>query len=345
MCLPILFLISPAFGMPSDPLFQALPTIINQIDSLPGATEEIKAIFQNSNLTELIAARLEEAEKNIAEMDAALESQKNVKLQFEKKYFEEYNEAKRYLRETRQGLRKLADKTVLEVENLKFLLGELDNSVETTESTFLLKESLGKMKDLMIETLKTLREANQKYNSALETFENLNISIEKQNLQLGNMLDEDSAEYEEWKTKMRGGVYGTIGTTTTACIIADLSGALGICSGVNLLISSVAGVVAESKIDDYEATLEKLKTITQKMLENGNMFDQTINEAIDIFNKEIELINKWTNSAEVVNKNIDKYPLPILKKYRSIRPLFVKGLDDLENAAKDFLAQPVDILG
>ena len=80
------------------------------------------------------------------------------------------------------------------------------------------------------------------------------------------------------------------------------------------------------------------------MLMAGRDFDTTIHEAIDILTNEIELINNWNNSAEIVNKNIDKYSKEYLKKYVSIRTIFVKGLDDLNKSAEDFLAQPIDIL-
>jgi len=80
------------------------------------------------------------------------------------------------------------------------------------------------------------------------------------------------------------------------------------------------------------------------MLEAGGKFDTTINEAISIFTYEIDLINNWTTSAEVVKRNIDKYPEKYLKKYISIRTIFVNGLDDLKKSAEDFLDQPIDIL-
>jgi len=340
MYLHLLLLVSPAFGMPSSALIDVGEGIINQLDSIPGFTEEGKNIFKDSKLFENVAASLKEAEKAILEMDAELKLLETEELQFEDNYFPAYNEAKRYLRETRQKLRKLADRTVTEVRDLKILLKDLDESKDTV----LLKASLDKMKDLMIETLETLKEALGKYNSALQTFENLNSSIKKQNRKLEKMVTKDSAEYEAWTTNLRGGTYGTIGATTTGLIFADIFGCLGICSAVGgvVSISTVAGV--EVAIAEYAAQLEKLKKITDRMLESGEQFDTTIQEAIGILTEEIELINNWTNSAEVVNRNIDKYPKEYLKKYISIRTIFVNGLDDLQKSAKDFLAQPVDIL-
>merc|ERR1711953_1559057 len=116
-------------------------------------------------------------------MDAELKLLESEELQFEDNYFPAYNEAKRYLRETRQGLRKLAGRTVTEVRDLRILLEDLDKD----EDPVLLKASLDKMKGLMIETPKTLKEALEKYNSAVETFDNLNSSIATQNRKLVKM--------------------------------------------------------------------------------------------------------------------------------------------------------------
>jgi len=333
-------LVSPAFGMPSSALIDIGSQIINQVDSVVGFTEETRAVFNNSDLFDTIAESLKIAEKNIQEMDAELKLLEDEELQFEDNYFPAYNEAKRYLRETRQGLRKLAGRTVTEVRDLKILLEDLDKK----EDTVLLKASLDKMKELMIETLETLKEALEKYNSAVETFDNLNSSIATQNSKLEKMTNKNSAEYKAWTEKLRAGVYSTIAGTTVGCIVADALGALGICSAVNAAISGSTAAGIEAEIAKYGATLEKLKTITGRMLESGYDFDKNINAAIEILTEEIDLINNWANSAEVVNKNIDKYPQQYLKKYKSIRTVFINGLDDLNNAAVQFLEQPVDIL-
>merc|ERR1712001_115890 len=332
-------LVSPAFGMPSSALIDIGSQIINQVDSVVGFTEETRGVFNNSDLFDTIAESLKEAEKNILEMDVELKLLETDELQFEDNYFPAYNEAKRYLRETRQGLRKLAGRTVTEVRDLRILLEDLDKD----EDPVLLKASLDTMKDLMIETLETLNEALEKYNSALETFENLNSSIATQNRKLEKMVNKNSAEYNAWTEKLRASIYTTIAGSTVGCIVADALGALGICSAVNAAISGTTAAGIEAEIVKYGATLGKLKKITDRMLESGNNFDQSIKQAIDILTGEIGLINNWADSAEVVSKNIEKYPQQYLTKYISIRTVFINGLNDLDNSAKQFLDQPVDI--
>jgi len=341
MIFHLLLLVSPAFGMPSSALLDAGSQIIGKLDSLPGFAQEGKDILKNSKLTDHIAEALKEAEKHIREMDAELKLMESEELQFEDNYFPAYNEAKSYLRETRQALRKLADKTVKEVKGLKTLLEDLDK----TDDTVLLQAAIDKMKDLMVDTLETLKEALEKYNSALETFENLNSSIKTQNRKLVKMVDKNSAEYKEWTHNARAGLYSGVGATTVGLIIADIFGCFGVCSATGAIVSGTTIAGIEVEIAKYAAKLETLKSITDGMLESGEKFDKTINEAIVILTDEIELINNWTNSAEVVNRNIEKYPQEYLKKYKSIRSVFVDGLDDLSAAAQDFMDQPVDILG
>merc|ERR1711902_52194 len=239
-------------GMPNSAVLDTGNQIISKLDDFPGFTEEGAEILKNSNLTKNIAEALKEAEENIRAMDAELKLLENEELQFEDNYFPKYNEAKSYLRQTRQALRKLADKTVKEVRDLKVLLEELDES----DDTFLLKQSIEKMKDLMISTLETLKEALEKYNLALDTFEKLTSTIRTQNRKLEKLTDKNSAEFKELAIKMRTGLWSTVGATTVGLIIADIFGCLGICSTTGLAISATAIAGAEGGFAKYTAKLE-----------------------------------------------------------------------------------------
>merc|ERR1712154_162788 len=172
-----------------------------------------------------------------------------------------------------------------------------------------------------------------------ESFDNLNASIKVQNSKLKKMVDNGTAEYKEWTDNLRGGVYGAIGGTTVSCM-----GGFGVCSAINAAGSIGATVAIEVAISNYSDMLKKLKWITDEMLESGNNFDNAIKLAIKDLTHEIELIVVWTASAKVVERNIEKYPAPYLRKYKSIRQIFKNGLDDLNNVANKFLAQSVDIL-
>merc|ERR1712242_573707 len=117
---------------------------------------------------------------------------------------------------------------------------------------------------------------------------------------------------------------------TLTCIITDLfTLGSGLCSLFHQMVNVEYG---------------KFQTITERMSESVNNFDQAIKVAIGILTEEIELISIWNKSAKVVNKNIDEYPAEYLRQYKSVRNIFISGLDDLKNAANKFLEQTKDIL-
>jgi len=343
MYLLLILLVSPAFGRPSPDQLDVGEDIGNQLGIFTNFNNETGKLFVNSSVVENVVKMLLEAETHILKMNAELKTLETQEIKFNASYFLQYNEAKSYLRQTRQGLRKLAHRTVADVRDLKILLGALD---ESKESVFI-ELFIEKMKDLMIETLKTLKEAKEKYNSAIETFDNLNLSIKSQNKHLEKMVTENSDEYNAWVKKLRGGIYGAITTSTIATIIADVFGCLGICSAVSGAISIGVTTTTELEIDliiqKYRAEFEKMKVITERMLESGRNFDKAINVAIGILTKEIDLITIWNKSAKTVSKNIDEYSVEFLKEYKSLRTVFINGLDDLKNATENFLLQPKDI--
>merc|ERR1712154_240382 len=90
----------------------------------------------------------------------------------------------------------------------------------------------------------------------------------------------------------------------------------------------------------YERGLEKLKDLTDSMLETGANFERTIDNAMNILNEKIAKIVMSTKSANLVSENKDKYPQEFLTKYQQIRTDLIQGLDDLKNSAEYFLTVP-----
>jgi len=323
MFLLLILLVSPAFGRPSSGQPDVGAEVANQLLIFTNFNNETGKLFLNSSVVENVVKTILEAERNILEMQAKLKTLEIEQIQFAENYFEAFNQAKSYLRQTRQGLRKLADKTVKDVRDLKIVLGGLDK----TNGLIFLKIFINRMKDLMVETLESLEEAKEKYNSAVETFENLNSSIKAQNLQILDEKESQDAEREKLQQKH------------SQCF-RDWCGEEWLIFPFPCLF----GCVPIDPSFDPSIEYENLKTITERMLESGNNFDQAIKVAIRILTKEIELITVWNKSAKVVSKNIDEYPAEFLKKYKSVRNIFISGLDDLNDAAENFLKQPKDIL-
>merc|ERR1712025_89468 len=110
------------------------------------------------------------------------------------------------------------------------------------------------------------------------------------------------------------------------------------------LCSLIHHYVNEVPLEKARVEVEILETKSEKLTERAEILNKDIGEAITIMKDEIELINKWANSAEKMEKNIDDFPEESLRMYAPFRVVFKNGLDDLKKAAENFLAQPMHIL-
>merc|ERR1712038_537457 len=326
MYLLLILLVSPAFGRPSSDQLDVGADISNELDDIVDFSKETGKLLNNSKLFGKVSESLKDAQQNILEMELELKSLQSEfsSLQKEKNYFPEFNEAKRYLRETRQELRELAHRTVKEEENVRILLDDLDSGKEAV----LLQLTIDRMRLLMKETQERLEEGKQKYILAHKVFENLISSVKLQ----GGILDKEVAEEYQ---KFRLDKDYTEGVRKTCKWLSWFT--FGLCSLIHHFENEVP--LEKARVEN-----EKLQAKRKKLSERTETLNADIGAAIGIMTVEIELINKWANSAERVSKNIDDYPEEYLRKYETIRTAFRNGLNDLKNVAKKFLAQPINIL-
>merc|ERR1712241_1653252 len=192
MAFLLILLISTAFVMPSSGQHDVGAKIANQLEIFNNYSNEAGKLFDNSSLIEEVVESLLGAEENLLQMEVGLKSLKYEvpKLRIDGNYFTDFNKAKSYVRQTRQRFRELAYETVIELRDLKILIQDFDKS----QDSILLKISLGIVKDLMIKTLKTLKEAEENYQNAVE----LHTFITSKHEELEKMLNRDSAEYHAW---------------------------------------------------------------------------------------------------------------------------------------------------
>jgi len=322
MYLLLVLLVSPAFGRPSSDQLD----VGGELEIFTKFNNETVKLLNDSKLFGKVSESLKEAEQNILEMELELKSLQSTftSLQNETNYFPGFNKAKRYLRETRQELRELAHRTVKEEENVRILLDELDSGKEAV----LLQLTIDRMRLLMKETQERLEEGKRKYLLAFKAFENLISSVKLQ----GGLVDK---EVDEQYQKFRLHKDYTEGVRETCKWLSWLT--FGLCSLIHHFENEVP--LEKARVEN-----DKLQAKRKKLFERTETLNADIGAAIRFMTEEIELIDKWSNSAERVSKNIDDYPEEYLRKYETIRTAFRNGLDDLKNVAKKFLAQPINIL-
>merc|ERR1712241_815453 len=349
----LLLLISTAFGMPSSGQHDVGAKIANQLEIFNKFSDEAGKLFDNSSLIEKVVESLLGAEENLLQMEVGLKSLKYEvpKLRIDGNYFSDFNKAKSYVRQTRQGFREFAYKTVIELRDLKILIQDVDKS----QDSILLKISLGKVKDLMIKTLKTLKEAEENYKNAVELFNGLNTSITSKHEELEKMLNRNSAESHAWvktvkevetevcqnrsknaKDRLKEFITDPKKAFKGAFKQVDL---FGIINTEPLCLDSV-----DEKVSDFEAELEKLKGITEGTLEKTKHFVENIMKAIDILTGEADHFETWSEKVKDVSQTIENNSKEYLREYETIGNSFIAGIDDLKLASEEFLTQPKDIL-
>merc|ERR1711953_637575 len=340
MYLLFILLVSPAFGRPSSDQPDVGAEISDQLNNILQFNNVTGNIFHNSSLTKEVIKMLLEAEQNILKMNAELKTWQTTEVKFKDNYFPLFNQAKSYLKQTRQDLRKLADRTVTDVRDMKVMLEALDEIKDSSAAIHFLKISMNRMKDLMVETLETLKKAKGKYNSAAETFDNLNLIIRKQNMQLKEFVTNSS----DWIDNTKANLTYQITKSTVRAFLTDLLRGYGVYTIISAINSSSQYYATEREIAIVIEQIARVEPISDEMLLSGHNFDKALNVAINLLENEIEIVGKRTQSVKTIDD--DEYPVELLNFYmlKPMRTIFIAGLDNLKKAAEEFLAQPKNIL-
>jgi len=363
MYFQLFLLISPALGMPSKAAED-----VNELQSFIDFSKETGDLLDNSQWIKEVFVSLENTESSVLGLEVELKTMphSNVTgLGLEGNYFPAYNEAKRYLRETEQKLRQFAYKTVAEVRDLKTLFAAVDETQDQAEIQDLFRFPVEKMTGFMSDTLEKLREANEKYETAKKTFVDLKNFSTQSKEKVEKMLITDSDEHQNWVKVVREAVRNAsdvpeevrnlemeldenlrrqverekdlkIRAKVVAKINAEKPTALKF--AIDLIEGKIKNDI-EFAIDRYNAKLEKLKEVTANMLESGESFEETIDNAMNILQMKISEISMSTESANFVSENKDKFPQQFLEKYQRIRTDLINGLDNMSNSAEFFLSK------
>merc|ERR1712048_1251903 len=99
-------------------------------------------------------------------------------------------------------------------------------------------------------------------------------------------------------------------------------------AGINAIEAKVEADI-EFAIQRYNAKLDKLKELTDSMLESGDSFERTIDNAMRILTEKISEITKSTESANLVSENKETF----LTKFQDISSDLTTELDDLKKSA------------
>merc|ERR1712193_262504 len=378
MYFQLFLLIAPAFGMPSKAVGDG-GEVVNELQSFIDFCRETEDLLDNSQWIQEVFDSLNNTEQNLLDLEVELKTMPyadKTGVWLEDDLFPEYNNAKRYLRETGQKLREFAYKTVAEARDLKTLFAAVDES----QDSGLLQIAINKMTGFMSDTVERFREANEKYQTAKNTFVELKNSSTGSKDKVEKMLNTDSDEHKKWMEVVTKAVREENNIPEKVQkLMAEIDAQIerkeaeenekaekiekaeeneiaeenemaeieivevkklndkthnAYAAGINAIEARVKAQT-EAAIERYNAKLEKLKELTDSMLESGTSFEETIDKAMRILTEKIAKIATSTESANLVSENKETF----LTKFQDISSDLTTELDGLKKSAETFLAR------
>ena len=128
--------------------------------------------------------------------------------------------------------------------------------------------------------------------------------------------------------------------TTIGCIIADILGALGICSAINAaaVASTAAGI--ETEIANVKAELDRLEEVFTNAEDLSNTLVAATNRMQKHIQYETNLIIVWEDAVDSLDgKMKDAYGF-LSTKLPLKREVFKKAVLELRQAAEEYSKQP-----
>ena len=304
---------------------------------------------------------LSETDEYIAHIKSAVDRVQDIDLA--KEYLDEYWEAKKQLRMARNDLQELALKTTSTVRDIKMLINDWDEM-----ETAFIESELQMLKNLMVESLRLLKEAEKKYVNAINSMDKTSTQLSAVKDSLNATLSEMSSKQKTSQYTSRIGAYASAIGLTIGMAVLDAT----VCFG-NILISiqiflvcfckmmmpycisgacsaSVTPAVwvttigaVETSLFMGEAQLAVLKEATVTVRGQIGELEELFEESVRFLEDELAIIKKWKVSADNVMENLELWSVAQLKKYAAFQKIFVMSLDDLGAAAQAFLDQGVRI--
>lgn len=292
-------------------------------------------------LDKLAKSAQEEADQKIAVLVHTIGKIETEKIAITKETVNTYLKGKSKLRNARQRLRRLAVKTISTMKQFEVYMDSWDpEDPEHKNVVVYYKEQIYLLKKLLTESKSTISEVQSVYDEVMDDMERVEHNLRTIQLTIKQQKGLDREEFEAWATRVRAGVYSTIGVSTTACIIADILGALGICSLINAAVSGSTAAGIEVNIADVKAELDRLDIAVKSADKTTKTLMVATNAMQKYVTEEIDLIDVWEEAVFNLDEKLEDGRDYLTSTFASKRKVFRLAVLDLKNAAQAFFKRP-----
>merc|ERR1711936_438337 len=256
------------------------------------------------------------------------------------------------LKTSRISLNDLAQRTVFAVDDLKAFseaffaddteaISKTSNVVDVRNADKIeyVKEQMTVMVNLIKDTNTKITEVRTIYSEIRERMSSVEEKLVQYKMVVEHLLKNETSDGANYQVYARSGVYTSAGISTTACIVADILGAMGFCSLINAAAVTGSTITLEVALANMRANLETLKKDGELAISDVQELMATQDEVEEyLFNEEQTLVF-WAAALQLVERKVENTDRLFLKAPKIVKERYLNSLDELQKAAQNYLDQ------
>ena len=329
-----------------------IETVLNMLIKSGESVRNVILKFSDISNKDVLDDLMTEAEVIIKRMQVGVSEINQQHKTYAGEALKEMIIIKMQLKNSRTSLNDLAKRTVYAVADLRAFseavfeddTDEIENlanvvDLRTSEKMEYVKEQLTVMKNLIKDTNTKVDEVKQIYADIKVRMAKVEENLVQYKITVEHLLKNETASGGNYAHNARAGVYSTAGVSTTACIVADILGALGICSLINGAVVAGSAITLEVSLANLRASLSMLQKDGEEALEDVQFLMVSQDEIEAYLYKEEEILVYWVAALDVVERRLSSPDRLFLQTLPVVRERYLSSLDELTKAAQDYLDQ------
>jgi hypothetical protein len=339
-------------GSPGDITIDNVGTILNMLIQSGGTIRNVLDKFSDANNLSIVQELVEESQDIIQRLQQGVSEINDKHKTFAGEALKDLIFIKLQLKNARLELNDLARRTVLAVGDLKafseaFFADDTDELAQTVNVVDLrssdkmeyVREQMDVMKNLINDTNTKVGEVRKIYADIKTRFANVELKLTQYKLMVEHLLRNETSDLVSYTTNARAGVYSGAGVSTTICIVADVLGALGICSGINAAVVATSAISLEAALANMRANLQLLQQEGEVAIKDVQQLMVAQDEVEEYLYKEEQILVFWVVALDGVERKVANVDRLFLRALPVIRDRYILSLDELARAAQEYLDQ------
>jgi hypothetical protein len=341
----------------NDVNIENIGTILDLMIKSGGSVKNVIDKFSNLSNLEVVEELVKESEEIITRLQQGVSEINEKHRSFAGEALKDMIYIKLQLKTSRISLNDLAQRTVFAVADLKAFseaffaddteeIADFANVVDlrnaderNADKIEYVKEQMTVMMNLIKDTNSKINEVRAIYAEIREKMSSVEETLVQYKLMVEHLLKNETSGGANYQVYARSGVYTSAGISTTACIVADILGAMGFCSLINAAAVTGSTITLEVALANMRANLETLKKDGELAISDVQELMATQDEVEEYLYNEEQTLVFWAAALQLLERKVEDTDRLFLKAPRIVKERYLNSLDELQRAAQNYLDQ------